>query len=126
LYRHDLTAEYVRSILDYDPDTGLLTWKETKSGRSNGAVAGTAGKWGNHGKMRMTITIDKVIYKYHRIIWLWMTGEWPKGLIDHWDRDAMNNRWDNLRDATHSINVNNRDKFHWRFRGPHADLKVAP
>lgn len=57
----------------------------------------------------MTITINGKIYKHHRIIWLWMTGEWPEGLIDHRDRDAMNNRWGNLRDATPSINSHNQD-----------------
>lgn len=106
---NDLTAEYVRSILHYDPDTGLLTWKGTKSGRSNGVVAGASGEWGNCRKRRMVITINYKMYKYHRIIWLWMTGEWPKGVIDHRDRNAMNNQWNNLRDVIPKINSENRD-----------------
>ena len=107
---NDLTADHVRSILDYDPETGFLTWKHTKSGRSNGAVAGTAGQWGNFGKKRMTITINGKIYKYHRIIWLWMTGKWPDGIIDHDDRNSMNNCWRNLKDTTYKGNSNNQDR----------------
>jgi hypothetical protein len=109
LYRHDLTAEYVRSILDYNPVTGDLTWRATKSGRRS-EVAGTTGQWGNHGKRRRTITIDGVIYKSHRIIWLWMTGEWPPRMIDHKDLDALNNQWLNLRLATPTVNARNRRK----------------
>jgi hypothetical protein len=108
LYRHDLTAEYVRSILDYNPETGDLTWRATKSGRRS-KTAGTTGEWGNHGKRRRTITIDGVIYKAHRIIWLWMTGGWPPRMIDHEDRDSLNNRWLNLRLATPLLNSHNRD-----------------
>jgi hypothetical protein len=107
LYRHDLTADYVREILAYDPDTGELTWRATKSGRRS-KTAGTAGVWGNHGKRRRTITIDGVIYKAHRVIWLWMTGEWPERDIDHEDRDSLNNRWKNLRLGTKVLNSRNR------------------
>jgi len=37
-----------------------------------------------------------------------MTGEWPKGEIDHIDLDRANNKWENLREATHSENSANR------------------
>lgn len=59
----------------------------------------------------MLITIDKVVYKYHRIVWLWVTGKWPRGNIDHIDKDAMNNRWSNLRDVTHKENMSNKDPY---------------
>jgi hypothetical protein len=58
--------------------------------------------------LRRTITIDGVIYKAHRVIWLLMTGKWPDHQIDHEDRDASNNRWKNLREATPLQNANNR------------------
>lgn len=41
-----------------------------------------------------------------------MTGEWPKGEVDHNNHESLDNRWDNLRDATHSQNQLNRKANH--------------
>jgi HNH endonuclease len=108
LYRHDLTAEYVRSILTYDPATGELTWRGTKSGRSNGNQVGSIVAC--HNGHRRVLTIDGKMYRAHRVIWLLMTGEWPKNDVDHEDRDSLNNRWKNLRDMTKADNNRNRAK----------------
>jgi len=40
-------------------------------------------------------------YAVHRIIWKWMTGKEPFRSIDHKDGNPFNNRWGNLRDASH-------------------------
>lgn len=37
-----------------------------------------------------------------------MTGEWPKEQIDHANRDRLDDRWNNLREATWSDNMANR------------------
>jgi hypothetical protein len=44
----------------------------------------------------------------HRAIWLYMTGELPDREIDHIDLNKTNNRWSNLRLATHGQNSSNR------------------
>lgn len=44
----------------------------------------------------------------HRVIYAWHTGEWPP-LVDHKDTDTNNNRIDNLRPLTKSLNTHNSD-----------------
>jgi hypothetical protein len=36
-----------------------------------------------------------------------MTGEWPRCIVDHKDCDRTNDRWSNLREATHAQNSAN-------------------
>lgn len=47
----------------------------------------------------------------HRFIWRLVTGEWPTHEIDHVNRNKRDNRWLNLREATHSENGQNRDVY---------------
>jgi hypothetical protein len=97
-----LDAAYLRSILSYDPETGVFTWRVSRGSVKLGRVAG--GDCSGYVQIR----IDKVFYKAHRLAWLYMTGAWPRGRLDHKDRDQANNRWMNLRRATHSQNMANR------------------
>ncbi len=96
----DLTAEYVRSLFDYNPESGLLTHKK-RFGVVEGARAGCV----NSGYRR--VKIHQIPYLEHRIIWLWMTGFWPECDTDHEDLVKTNNKWKNLREATRSQNVFN-------------------
>jgi hypothetical protein len=104
-----LTFSEVRRILDYDPDTGLFRWKHRPemSGQRNGKFAGALA-----GNVRpdgcIDIKIHGKLYRSHRIAWFWMTGEWPSAQIDHRDLNRGNNKWNNLREATHSQNLWNR------------------
>jgi hypothetical protein len=50
--------------------------------------------------------VESRAYKASRIIWKWMTGQEPPE-IDHKDVDGLNDRWSNLRIATHSQNMHN-------------------
>jgi hypothetical protein len=106
-YKDDITADYVRSILDYDPETGLLTWKrrERVSRQWNTKYAGKEAGVLSLGYIK--IRIEKRAYQAHRLIWLMMTGSWPKEQIDHIDMDRSNNRWVNLREASNAENMRN-------------------
>lgn len=53
------------------------------------------------------INVDGVKYYEHRLVWFYMTGEWPKNQIDHIDGDRLNNRFANLREATPCENARN-------------------
>lgn len=101
-YRNDLTAEYIRSILDYNPETGIFTWKKRTdaSNEVNGKYAGKiAGTYMGSG---ISIVINKVPYVASNLAWLYMTGEWSKKEINHKDLDCQNICFNNLREATRS------------------------
>lgn len=100
-----LSAFMVRQLFSYDPDTGLLYWKRLSHRKSNrlvGAEAGTA-----HDKGYRMVTIHKRRYFVHRVIWLYVTGEWPKNFVDHEDGITSRNAWSNLREATTVQNGHN-------------------
>jgi hypothetical protein len=76
--REPVTAERLRELLHYDPETGLFMWVVSTSNRGRaGAVAGS----NFHGYR--CIGIDGHHCLSHRLVWLWTEGEWPKGEIDH-------------------------------------------
>jgi hypothetical protein len=93
-----LTAERLRELLHYDPDTGAWTWLVTLS---NAAPKGSSA-----GKRR--VKIDGKSYLSHRLAVLYMTGEWPANEVDHQDIVLANNTWRNLRPADRSQNNANR------------------
>jgi len=102
------TAERLRQALDYDPTTGEFRWRERADRRRewNSRFAGTvAGTFDKNGYRQ--IMIDGRLYKAHRLAWLYMAGKWPPEQIDHIDLDKGNNRWGNLRLATHAENKRN-------------------
>lgn len=98
-YRNDLTADEVRGLLDYDPETGLFRWRKPGKGRisCHRRFTGYVNKKGY-----VIIGIKYRPYLAHRLAWLWMTGDWPRGQLDHKDRNRSNNKWHNLREATSS------------------------
>lgn len=113
----DLTAEDLRSILDYDPTTGVFRWKERTdiAGRRdqnawNTRYAGTeAGNirptpWGGFYRV---IRIRGRRYYAHRLAWFYVYGKWPSGRLDHRDGDGLHNWIDNLRPATPVQNARN-------------------
>ena len=97
----NLTAKYLQSALDYNPETGIFTWKTNKGCLKRGHVAGYV----DSGYRQITLAGKK--YKAHRLAWLYYYGEWPKGLIDHKDQDTMNNAISNLRECTPGENQQN-------------------
>jgi hypothetical protein len=97
-----VTSERVRELLDYDPSTGVLTWKVMGSGMKR-REAGCKRKDG-----RVIVRVDRIAYLRSRLAYLWMTGEWPTDEIDHINGDAGDDRWTNLRPATSLQQKHNR------------------
>ena len=101
-----LTAETLKNLLTYIPETGDFIWKERCGKRGvPGRKAGTV-DFGGY----VVITIHKKRYKAHRLVWLYMKGAWPDVAIDHINGDRTDNRFVNLREADWSQNQQNRGR----------------
>jgi hypothetical protein len=100
----DLTAQQLRELLNYDPQTGLLTWRAYRNGRAlAGAVAGAPRDSGH-----IVVGIEGKYRPAHRLAWLHFYGEWPKQHIDHINGKPDDNRIANLRDIPMTLNVQNQ------------------
>jgi len=99
----DLTQDRLRSLLDYDPQTGRFTWRATKANAVGGTRAGC-----DMGGGRRSIRIDGRLYREHRLVWLYLFGRWPEAQIDHINCEPSDNSLENLREATQSENNRNR------------------
>lgn len=95
----ELTAERLRSLISYDPDTGNFIWLVAHRGIVVGSEAGSLDRDGGY----IQIGVDHRLYRAHRLAWLYMTGDWPIE-VDHKNGNRADNRWDNLREATRSQN----------------------
>jgi hypothetical protein len=101
--RPSLTAERLREVLDYDRDTGALVWRVSLGGKGRaGQRAGVIGVRGHR-----AIAIDGRLYRSARLCWMHVNGTWPDGLVDHKNTDPADDRWENLREATHAQNSQN-------------------
>lgn len=98
---------WLQQVLDYDPADGCFRWKVSR--KNQYARAGSVAGYIDSGGYRI-IEIKGKAYKAHRLVWFYMTGQWPKYNIDHINGEKHDNRFCNLRDATHSINMQNRRK----------------
>lgn len=98
-----ITAERLRQVLHYDPETGLFTWRE-KIARK--VVVGRRAGHINAAGYRL-IGIFGQLYYAHRLAFLYMTGEWPSADVDHRFGAKDDNRWSELRPATEQQNAFN-------------------
>ncbi len=104
------SAERLRNLLDYDPETGVLRWKVRTdvSQRWNTRYAGTeAGTVDGDGYLQ--IKIDDKSMMAHRLAWVIYYGVWPK-IVDHIDGTPNNNRIANLRSVTRKLNQRNQKR----------------
>ena len=109
------TAETLRNLLDYDPESGFLTWRPRAPELFHSdAIAKT---WNIRFANKRAFTalrdgyfVGAVNYRTmgaHRVIWCHVHGTWAQE-IDHINGDRSDNRIANLRSVTRSENMRNR------------------
>lgn len=105
--RRNVTADKLREILSYDPETGLFRWRISPS--ANVVVGANAGTL-NRASNRHYITINNVMHRRSRLAWLYVHGEWPRFVIDHINSNPQDDRIANLRDVTSTLNAQNTQR----------------
>lgn len=113
---NEIDVEIVRAALSYDPVTGILRWRVSSGSATAGKVAGS--KITDQDPYS-SVKIDGKRFGCHRVAWVIMTGVWPKHLVDHRNRNKGDNRWENLREATGTLNnmnsrLNSRNRSGYR------------
>lgn len=97
-----LTLDRLRQLVHYDPETGVFT---RLSNRRNVYLGPISNALMTHGHTRLRI--DRVPYLSHRLAWFYVHGRWPS-TIDHINGDANDNRICNLREVSHTMNMQNK------------------
>ena len=99
------TIEELREYLDYDPETGVLTWKKRPGFRVQQGAPTCSGL---NGKGYKQVQFRGTKFVAHRVAFALHHGRWPTPCCDHIDGDRQNNRADNLRECSVSENQHNR------------------
>lgn len=90
----------------FSVSNGELTWKVKKAVRVKiGDKAGSK-KGGGY----VQVSINNKRYGVHRIVWAIYNKAWPTAEIDHINGIKDDNRIENLRHVTHTVNMHNLKK----------------
>ena len=114
------SQQELRMLLNYDHQTGMLTWRKRdislfddgghgaahNRDKWNGRWAGKEAFTARHGAGYRHGAINGKPLLAHRVIWKWMTGIDPVE-VDHTNGTRADNRWSNLRSVPHSENMRN-------------------
>lgn len=115
----DIPPVLLLELLECDPLKGKLFWLERTptlvNESKNRSAEHICAQWNSvrvgkeafinkssHGYLRGSLYNKR--YYAHRVIWAMVNLEWPRNLIDHVNGNKMDNRIDNLREATTAQN----------------------
>lgn len=97
-----LTAERLRELLSYDPETGVFDRRQKNAWNARGSAGAKTCRG------YVILSVDGKRYFAHRLAWLHVYGRWPKQFIDHINGCRGDNRIANLREADCALNLENQ------------------
>lgn len=97
-----ISQESLKAVVHYNSETGVFTRLTTSNQHAVGEVAGGPAA---NGYWRICILGKRTVA--HRLAWLYVYGVWPNEELDHKNRKRLDNRIDNLREATNCQNKQN-------------------
>jgi hypothetical protein len=98
-----IDQELVKKLFYYDAASGMLIWR---NGNGRNVKPWQQAKALN-GNGYFTVKIQNKSYPVHRIIWLYVNGNFPSQEIDHKNRIRNDNRLCNLRAVSRTDNCQN-------------------
>lgn len=102
-----LTQELVKSLFDYNENTGIFKRKVTVARNAKvGQILNTKNSSGY-----LITRINKKPIRVHRLAWLYVYGELPTDTIDHINRIRDDNRIKNLRVCKFVENLQNKNFY---------------
>lgn len=101
-----ITAKELKELVSYDPETGDFFSRVRRHRLAPGDKCGSSDAHGY-----IVLIIHRTHYKAHRLAWLYMTGTWPEGQVDHKNLVKSDNRFENLRVASRSQNQHNKPRY---------------
>lgn len=118
------SQKYLKQCLDYNPDTGVFTWKVRPlehfknshgmrifNSQRSGKAAGNEIELTKYRKKYIQIRCSGLSSTAHRLAWIYIHGAIPLGMeIDHKNGDGTDNRICNLRIVTRAENGKNIKK----------------
>lgn len=99
-------AELLWDLFSYDPIKGRLVWKNVLQPCSRRLIGQIAGHIDAHGYT--IIQVQNFSYKAHRLIYKWVTGVNPSGIVEHIDDNKGDNRIHSLLDSDSRSNAATR------------------
>lgn len=116
------SQDYLRECFSYDRETGIVMWRQRPLHHFKSEVVQRQWNTKHLGKRAgnplsgtryLCVGLFGSLWGLHRIIWRMETGE-EVPQVDHRDCDGTNNKWNNLRAATHETNVLNQRGWNGR------------
>jgi len=98
-----IDQETIKNLFYYDAESGMLLWR---NGNGRNVKPWQEAKAPN-GRGYYTVKINGTSYSVHRLIWLYVHGNFPDKYIDHKNRVRNDNRLCNLRDVNTTDNAQN-------------------